>query len=85
MQEENIAEPEAELDHDWIDKLRCLTREQITEAVGKAGAHHFETGALRSKDILLEEASKLEGELRQALESAVMEKQQLSVSCVVEE
>lgn len=78
----NHEEPELELDHEWMDELRCLTRDEIVDVVEHAGGLDFGHGAQRSKRKLLEEASMLEGELRQALKSAVLDKQRVSASTV---
>lgn len=48
------------------------------EAVHDAGGHEFSYEAHRGKNKLLEEASLLDGELRRALELAVLEKRRVS-------
>lgn len=55
--------------------MKCLTRGQILEVVENAGGHDFGYEAQRTREGLLEEASGLEGELRRALEAAVLEKE----------
>lgn len=80
MEETHV--PEVEYDVEWIAKLESLTHEQIMEAVASVGGHDFSYGARRSKDKLLEEASRLMGELRLALEAAVMEKERVGALIV---
>lgn len=66
------------VDEEWKARLDCLTHEEIAEAVNSVGGHEFSYGARRAKGKLLEEASRLEGELRLALQSAVLEKEHIA-------
>lgn len=66
------------VDEEWKARLDYLTHEQIMEAASMVGGHEFSYGARRAKDRLLEEASKLGGEVRLALESAVLEKERIA-------
>lgn len=67
-----------EIDEEWKAKLDSLSREQIMDALDTVASHDFTYGARRTKDKLVEEASRLEGELRQALEAAVLEKERIT-------
>lgn len=51
-------------------------------AVRVAGGHKFSTAAHRLKSKLIEEASKMQGDLRRVLETAVAEKEGLATVSV---
>lgn len=67
---------------EWKAKLHRLSREQIMGALDLVGGYDLGYLARRRKNALVEEVSRLGGEFRKALESAVFDKEGEAIESV---